>query len=95
MANFENVSLDGSDSSLILSTLAEPEEVLLEQLLTQLQRILPSLRSASRSTLTTVEILEHAILYIRELWQTLDGNKTAEERKAFTRKCYNLSCLTV
>ena len=51
----------------------DTEEKLLESLLTKLKLTLPALKESSKS-LTTIDIIEHAILYIRQLWSMLEDN---------------------
>ena len=53
---------------------AIPEDVTLQKLLTKLKLSLPALKKQPTSELTTVDIIEHTILYIRELWKILEEN---------------------
>lgn len=70
--NFEDLLMN------IPSLPAEAEEKMLQCLLLKLQLTLPALKDSNKS-LTTVDIIEHAISYIRQLWKMLEENEDTNE----------------
>ena len=50
------------------------EDSMLEKLLLKLKLSIPAFQKESKLETTTVDIIEHAILYIRKLWKILEDD---------------------
>jgi len=67
-----------------LLTSESSEDIMLQSLLTKLKHSLPALQKQPTSELTTIDIIEHTILYIRELCRILEENEPSTGIKPTT-----------